>query len=671
MKKAKYLSLLAAALLLVGCGTTTSSSNEPTPSSPSSEEPSSVAPALTQAEVDEKLGDSNKLKELLVSYVEKGVSSLQVSSETPYEVTTTSVTLKTREMLIDSVCVKNNGNEKTSTSYTGLFSDTKYYLSLDGEYGSINTEQLYASAEDIPEGEWGAMTVAQAEEEFASTVSYQVDLSQSLWSGLFEENYSEDENYNNGTLIDSYSALLSEDGKSVSVRAKAHQNEYDKENLDAKYFYSYVAEFDENFVITSGTLTIDYYDADQLDENGEPLENAEKKIYGSSVESLLSYSVGNVEESGSSPMIDLEPYYVSSLTEDAYCCTKLEGNASTGWKPIFSNKNEVYAGSSVTFIGSEWDDETESYANYFLPKTALDGDSLRIVSSSNTDVVDLEFVPYWPGEPEGDYVWYANPDAVGQTATLTIGSDSNDNVGQVTVTVTENPNKAPLPELNFDADVLFVDDSAGSFDPDNGITLNSLKPTYFGLPTYNSGPFDLSSYEVVVSDPTVVSLELDNEFGSQSGNLNALFVYASPLKEGTTMFSIKDTKKQEVVYSTSVTVEKPAPTSVNLTIVDNTGLDVYCFVSDSASWQDGYKYPKFSGAELVLGEQYYVSHDMIFGTEGKKLLVEVTLNGVSLGRWVTDEEFGNVKSSGEDVYRFTPEEYGELVVTLTLGDFNS
>jgi hypothetical protein len=109
----------------------------------------------------------------------------------------------------------------------------------------------------------------------------------------------------------------------------------------------------------------------------------------------------------------------------------------------------------------------------------------------------------------------------------------------------------------------------------------------------------------------------------------------------------------------------------NLTIVDNTGLDVYCFVSDSASWQDGYKYPKFSGDELVLGEQYYVSHDMIFGTEGKKLRVEVTLNGVTLGNWVTEEEFGNVKSSGEDVYRFTPEEYGELVVTLTLGDFNS
>ena len=556
MKKSKYLSLLAVSLLLVGCGVS-SSSSENGPSNTSEEPATSEEQGLTQATIDAKLGDANKLKALLSSYLEEGVSELVVSSEAYGEVATTTCSFKSKEILINIETVDSDDVLTTSGSYSGIVGDMKYYIGL-GEWGNMMNEKLYASEEDIPEGTWGAMTVAQAEEEMANTIANHTNLSESLWSSFFTENTSEDESINNGVVYDSYSASLS--GEVVQVRSKAHQIEYDNSNTFAGYYdFTFVAEFDANFVATSGTLTIDYYLAENCDaETQLPLEGAETYMYGSSVESLISLTLGGVEETGNEPMIDIEPYFVSSLTEDAYISTVLNLDQAP-WQ-VESKKNEVFANvllSDYDIISYENDPDTWEEIKYYEPQTALDAGNLTILSSSNTEAIyyyeDLE------NYQEG---WYVSPEHVGTKVSLSIGNSRGDVVGALEVTIVAAPEieqPSTLPQFDFESGVM-VTGPNDTYDADKGITLGSLEETWFAIPTYNEGPFDSSLTERYIpklGDSSIADVTIDMQKAIDNNFNKGIFIKVTPKTAGSTTFSIFDTKTEEYIYSCGLNIVAP------------------------------------------------------------------------------------------------------------------
>ena len=581
MKKSKYLSLLAVSLLLVGCGTA-SSSSETSPSDLSSVEPSFVEPALTQVEVDEKLGDAAKLKSLLSSYAETGVKKLVVSTDNAFGLSTTEFQYKSKEILTSTKEVDTDGVETEYGSYTGVVGNKRYYLSIDLYGSSISVSNLYNSFEEIPEDDWEGMTYAQAEEEYANTVSAQTDLSQSTWSDFFTENESEDPEINNGVVYDSYSATL--DSDKITIRSKAHQTAYSDSDFSGYYDFTFVAEFDTDFAIKDGSLTVDYYDAKNCNaETKLPNEGAEKNPHKSSVKSLVNIELGEVEASGSEAMIDLTPYFTSSLTQDAHCVSEVYDDSIQDMKT--SNRNEIYAGCKVQLNFKELDERYNSIY-YVLPETAADAETLEIKSSSNMDAITYGPVEKWfPGSGMFEDAWYAKEDAVGQSSVLTIGTATNPNVGQITVTVVAAPSASEGGEggsqdrndalINIEEDPYLVNKSDGTFDFSEGLTITCEYETWMVFPTENNAPFDDYSelYSVEVADSSVAEVSLDYPMGKQNG-FNAVAVKFVPLKAGSTTFNLRDAKG-EVMFSFALTVSWGESNAIStLKIVNDTGVEI-------------------------------------------------------------------------------------------------
>ena len=90
-------------------------------------------------------------------------------------------------------------------------------------------------------------------------------------------------------------------------------------------------------------------------------------------------------------MIDLSKYFVTSLTEDAYISTVVNLNYAP-WQAE-SGRNEVFAGSvlsSYDIVAVGMDEDYNPVKNY-LPETALDGENLQILASSDESVCAYGF----------------------------------------------------------------------------------------------------------------------------------------------------------------------------------------------------------------------------------------------------------------------------------------
>lgn len=455
MKKSKYLSLLVLPLFLFSCGqnssisTSDSSSIEEgsssveisSESSHSSQENSSEESSqLTQLEVEEKIGDITKLKTLFEEYKKKSVTSF-ITETTDYSGTTTKIhTFKETEYKCETT-----KSSKTTISYEGLV-DYVYYTYSNEYSASATREKVYPDLEGDEVKDSSKKYYTDTLEKIKkNNVSTQID-STSNWGGILKG--SKEESYGiTGTVIDSYNVLLS--GDKILLQVEGFENTfsgYTTKKYSISIAYSLVAEFDTSFILKSGTLETNNYQADTLDESTHrPTEGAKPSL-------TKSFSINEITfgalESSLTPMIDFSSAFTTSITEDAYISTSYLDQST--WEYTFSNKNEVFLGSTIddTCLVLSEDNNT-----YYLPKTAIDnGGNATIVSSSDESVIHYD-------DSVNGFVVVESEDAVDKTVTLTIGNDFIDSLGIIEVKVVASPSSSG----GGSNEVPVLDDSASPY----------------------------------------------------------------------------------------------------------------------------------------------------------------------------------------------------------------
>lgn len=584
MKAKKFLSCMALSLLLVGCeagissqGTSSTTSDSgtsavATSSAPSSESSSatlssesssttssseslsesssttistsSSAEGLTQTEVEERIGDITKLKTLFNSYSQIGIQSIKTEVQ---RVTKTISTLDTIDVSVRSSEILQITDSKDLTSenttreisYNGYVNGVKYYVYDTPTYQFSESSKVYKTEDEIPEGDYSAMTEAQVLEQIENNISNATDLTKSTFGELFAE--SQEQSYGiTGTVITSYTAILS--GNEISILAKATANKYSgwgEKSFNGLYNYTFIATLDSNLIIKSGKLSYEEYDKNSVDaDTHEVLDSATP--FTSGYCELKDLTLGAIEKTGEEPMFDISKYYIQSLTNDAYVSSTVYNE--TTWEATKSKRNEVFVGSTIDLTIEDYDTEY-NLIQYYLPTTACNVYDIKITGSSS---------PYIALDEYGTWTVSSDQEAIGQVVTLTIGSDVTPNIGTINVSIVASPivsggddDNTTTPIINYDELAYLFDTNAGTFE---GTTLSLYfieegMQTFLMIPTSNEGPFaDYSSlFSVEIGDTDIASGYVDFETADAAGISDSIVISLSTWKIGETTIKVTET----------------------------------------------------------------------------------------------------------------------------------
>lgn len=511
-KKMLILPLALVASFAAGCGhnpgTSDSTSNLPDSSVVG---PGSSDQSITMDDVSEKIGDIEKLKANLKALPANDVQEMVVAKERTFNsnVTTTTETtqFKTQEILTTT-----QEENAEVMQYNGYVNHV-YYDITKNKYSTFGSRQKVGEADSV-------LTEAEVLENLQNSYANKLDMTSSLWKELFD-----------GEL--SYYNLYLPDTKDyIRVRASTigEQKGYNDQVLYGNV-YTFVAFFNLDFQLTEGTLNIAKYQANNWNvEDHGPIDS--ETIYQKDTISLSSIIYG-AKEATTTPMIDMSTYWTTSVS-DIYCTTRVL-NESTWMYDTPENPNDLFAGVEVVL-----NDEFTC-----APETAIDRDTIRILSSSNENAVKFDV---------DAGAWIAQ--AAGETATLTIGNEFNPDLAQVEVTVIEkavSQNTPMIAPSNEWDQVVCLDASTEVTYTDYDETLGSavLHATQVGeasylIATQNSGPFDgldgEFTFQCLDDNGAVASLSID-EMNASLINLPEdywyyVFIHVSFQSSGTTKYAI-------------------------------------------------------------------------------------------------------------------------------------
>lgn len=469
--------------------------------------PGSSDQGITMEDVEEKLGDIAKLQTNLQALPTKDVQEISVTKERTFNsnVTTTTETtqFKTQEVLTSS------GKEMQYKGYV----DPVYYDITKNKYSTFGSRQKVGEADS-------ALTETAVLENLNDLYTSKLDLTASLWKDFFsgESSY--------------YNLYLPDAKDYIRVRAStfSEQKGYNDQLLYG-YVYNFVALFSPDFQLTEGTLNISKYQADNWNvENQSPIDS--ENIYQKDVIALSSITYGE-KVATTTPMIDMSTYWTTSVS-NIYCTTQYL-NETTWMYVTPDNPNDLFAGSEVIL--------NEDFL--CAPETAIDRDTIRILSSSNENAVRFDAdMGYWAAQ------------TVGETATLTIGNDFNPNLAQVEVTVIDMPvsQNTPMisPSNEWDLAMSMDGSTEATFTAyDETLETATLKLTQPGnanylIATQNAGPFDgleEITFQCLDGNEAVATLSVDTEMNASMSNLPEdywyyAFISVTAHSAGTTKYAI-------------------------------------------------------------------------------------------------------------------------------------
>lgn len=520
-RKTFMIPLMLVAAFVVGCGhnsSTSSSSTLPDSSTgPTSSTPildSSVSTSIpdesiTDADVQEKLGTQEKLKAVLQLLPSKSVQSLVLTTEQTFNsniITATETTqFKSREIWTE------NQEQKTSGTTTA----SQYYGYVEGVYYDITKSaySTFGSREKVAEGE----ALDKIQQQYVA----KLDLTTSLWKDFFSSH------------VTAYQATLNEN--TIQIRSKAYYEQKYGENLQYGYEYTFVASFNHKFEIITGSFNLSKYNKDNWDQENH-IAIADATLYQKNVATLSAITYGEKELTTSIPMIDMSPYWVTSVS-NLYCTTQYLNETTWSYERP-ENENELFAGLDVIF--------NDDYQ--FAPETAIDTDTIRILNSSNENAVKYVVDDYGTGS------WIAQ--TVGETATLTIGNDFHSQLATVEVTVIERPVSQNTPSFASNNEW----DSTYSINDQITVTYEAWNETYesavlhasgvgevnYLIATQNSAPFDsleeTISFQCLDDQAAVATLSID-EMNFYTSSLPEdywyyVFIHVSFQTTGTTKYAI-------------------------------------------------------------------------------------------------------------------------------------
>lgn len=509
MKKSIHL-LLVLPLLLGGCNDNSSSNSS------------------NNASVDNGISTHESLKGVLKSYQEKGVSKLVTLSTTKTSSTEREYKFRSHEIYTHTI-VKDNNNSVTSN-------EIDYFGYVDGYKYSVSDTfseriKVYADGEEHKDELQENEMLSQLNEKMTP----RVDLTEGIWKDFFKElkvqSYGEE-----GTKVISYS--LEQGEATITVKSKAESKTYsgiDDKKFSGIYKYTFVAKFNYELELQEGSLSYEYFNVASCDENQQPLSSASALSKGT--EQVQSITIGNLENTGKTPMIDVSSYYMTSLKDSVYIKSSVtDDNAGQN---VMSNKNEVFAGTVIAnknIYLIDYNDNYDVVARHYLPETALDFGDVRVTNSSSAAI-------YLEGN---ECKISMDEQYLNSKVTLTLGNDYINNLGTVEVTIVANPfethqgGTGNMPELDTDK-IYFLGDDNGSSFSFYGITIKEATTSYLVIEATNDGPYDdyTSLYSVLIGDETIVQAEIDYEYG-KTNNIKGIVIKITGVSKGYTSFIFQE-----------------------------------------------------------------------------------------------------------------------------------
>lgn len=478
--------------------------------------------------VTEKIGTLNKLYDYLNSYTDIDIKSLQKSkstqSSTTNETTLETVTFRLNETLSISKTTNLNTNEiKTNTNYLGIINDVYYDLSV---YDYTNSSASRKLIVDEPKyGYNDQITPADAENDFDSKNANFNLLSltgYSFWNKLFSTSFNQRNDY-----------TITPSGDNFRVTITGYNDKY-----ATKSDYSFIATFDKNLNILSGTFNEKQYDKNSWDStNHTPVSGATHIVYKKT--SLDSVIYGTPEQS-TSPMFDITPYFMTSITNPVDNPITLQNYVyDATWSIVYSEPNQLITEAAIE-IPTDYIKEN----NLYKPTTAIDLDSLIITNTTNEEAIVAD----------GYGGWVAGK--VDSSTTLTIGNSFIENLFTVDITIVKSP-VLNAPNLTETAFIPLDNEVTVSFDSLNyrdEVILSNSNSRFIGLTTSNEGPFeDFSKITFTIANPEIISikvatnqLELFDVFKSEFGN-RMLYIEVTPLCSITSQTTVSIEVNNEAV----------------------------------------------------------------------------------------------------------------------------
>lgn len=509
MKKNTRL-LLALSLLLVGCSNNT---------------PSSSSDITT---VDNDIRTHESLKNVLKSYLGKGVSELVTLSTSKTSSTEREYRFRSHEIYTHTIVRDiNNSVTNNEIDYFGYVDGYKYSVSDTFS----ERKKVYADGEEHKDDLQETEMLSQLNEK----ITPRVDLSEGIWKDFFKElkvqSYGEE-----GTKVISYS--LEQGESTITVKSKAESKTYsgiDEKKFSGIYKYTFVAKFNYELELQEGSLSYEYFNVESCDNHQQPLQDASALSKGT--EQVQTIIIGDLENTGKVPMIDVSSYYMTSLKDSAYIKSSVtDDNAGQN---VVSNKNEVFTGTVIdnkNIYLIDYNDNYDVVARHYLPETSLDLEDVRVTNSSSSAIY-LE---------NNEYKVSTDEQYLNSKVTLTLGNDYINNLGTVEVTIVANPfdtNQGVtgnMPKLDIDT-IYFLDDDNNSSFAFDGMTIKESVTSYLVIEATNDGPYDdyTSLYSVIIGDETIVQAEIDYEYG-KANNIKGIVIKVTGVNKGITPFYFQE-----------------------------------------------------------------------------------------------------------------------------------
>ena len=547
MKRINKLPLIAMSLFLVACAPT----SEPTISEPTTDptsNPTTTVPTTDPTTSDPTTGPtiSEPDNSEYVAAVESKVSSFNLLKsfitelgDTPVVkvnfTNTTSSTYNNKETQIETMFRSDEvysvtTNIERKTSGDKIEKETLYLGVVDGIFydAILNTQEMFSNVKRYK--------ISDTKEVYQTDILDATSVNEKLQEAKTSNNlscltaygYWETIFANENFVESSYDLTINEDTARVVV--KGYQE------TGSKIAVTFIANFDKDVRLESGTLSVDRYTATKWDSE------THAPIAGAQVTSRQKISLDGVEygeplKTSNRTMIDLSKYFVESLSEGIKI-SNFVTDPYTGMA-VYSEDNEVFANQPVD-CPVDYIKENK----LFLPETALDLSTLYITGSSVENFLKSD-----------GYGWVING-KVGDTATLYIGNSFQEKLAEVEVTVVKSPIKND-PMIN--PNVFGVSGDNYTYDP-NGVrpslTINGGSPVVMAISTYNKGPFDSYPIGFWTSSAGIVSAKLCENQSQyyESHSSSAIYFEITPLASGSVVFAVTNSSTGEGHFEIQITV---------------------------------------------------------------------------------------------------------------------
>lgn len=457
------------------------------------------------------------------------------------------------------VLVTNATTNKVS-SYKGLVGDTYYDISFDaqGSAESGSRKKVLESAGDA-ELETDQILKTDADAEITKSLSY-VSL-----DGFISGKYDINTNVTFGGIEKVFPGTA-EEGKADPVELtplSVTKNSYGittvsyssyKEEANNNYRYAITLRFNDQKSLLSNSF-IEYYKANDDSAwdktNHEPYKTGDNVNYWHFKETLNEVDFSARAETGTKPIIEdkLTNAFITKINDGG-----LVFYPSDNMGELDTTKpNELTQGWDVTIA------ENNFVKNKIQPQTAIDLDSVRIISSSDTNVIS-----------NGQWGWTAS--GAGETD-LTVGNSFNANLGVVHVKVTGDGGSETTGGITYVSDemgnTLYSSDGTGS-----GFT-TSLQPDatanqHFWSITVGEMATNADDLTLTLDDPSLI----DASKTEISANGGVIEISLEVIKAGTTTATLTYKNNDPVTFPFTVT-EAAASSATISRISTASGTPVY------------------------------------------------------------------------------------------------